>query len=339
MSAYPLYFNNPYGLEALSVLKHLSSMVSVLFMNNESPERRLSMCWNRLPAFRAVAATEHLPTASKLLHVTAPALSRTIRLLEEDFGQPLFERVGRRIVLNQAGRELLASLQDTMSRLEGTFRDLGEDPMVGRVRLSTVGVLTDHLVLPAVLALCQEHPNFEPELVECSSREANDLIVRGALDLAFYFDGVSDDRLVIERLGSVAMGVYCGAGHPLFGQPAADLETLLAHPFAVLSAGDRESSVDGWPAELKRKVGMRVTTLSTKLRATLSGAFLAVLPDRVARAESRRGTLMRFESELVAPRPIFAANRRNDGTLCPSCIIKHEVADVITGATDEGASC
>ena len=39
--------------------------------------------WNWLPAFRAVAETEHLPTASDLLHVTPSALSRTIRLLEQ----------------------------------------------------------------------------------------------------------------------------------------------------------------------------------------------------------------------------------------------------------------
>ena len=45
--------------------------------------RRLTTLWSWLPGFRAVAETQHLPTASKQLHVGASALSRTIRLLEE----------------------------------------------------------------------------------------------------------------------------------------------------------------------------------------------------------------------------------------------------------------
>ncbi|MHC4078781.1 MAG: helix-turn-helix domain-containing protein, partial [Planctomycetota bacterium] len=65
--------------------------------------RRLAQLWNWLPAFRAVGETQHLPTASRALSVTAPALSRAVRLLERDVGQPLFRRIGRRIELNEAG--------------------------------------------------------------------------------------------------------------------------------------------------------------------------------------------------------------------------------------------
>jgi DNA-binding transcriptional LysR family regulator len=278
-----------------------------------SPERRLLACWNRLPAFRAVASSEHLPTASKQLHVTTPALSRTIRLLEEDFGQPLFERVGRRLVLNQAGHELLGSVANTMAKLEGVFRDLGADPMVGRVRISAIGVLTDHFVLPAIMELCGVHPNFEPELLVHPSLEANDLIASGVLDLAFYFEGVSD-------------------GHPLFGNEDASESEILEHPFSVPRVGGTGRSIDGWRVEVKRTIGMNVTTLSTNVHVALSGTFLAVLPDVVATSYAREGGLFRLNASLTDPMSIWAANRRNDGRLCPSCLIKHAVQDVILAA-------
>ncbi len=54
--------------------------------------RRVASFWNWLPAFRAVAETEHLPTAAEALFVSPSALSRAIRLLEKDVGQPLFRR-------------------------------------------------------------------------------------------------------------------------------------------------------------------------------------------------------------------------------------------------------
>ena len=76
--------------------------------------RRLARFWNWLPAFRVTAETAHLPTASEALHISPSALSRTIRLLEEDVGQPLFDRVGRNIALNAAGQRLLAAVRDAM---------------------------------------------------------------------------------------------------------------------------------------------------------------------------------------------------------------------------------
>src|SRR5690554_4873240 len=78
----------------------------------------LATIWNWLPAFRAVAESEHLPTAAARLHVSAPALSRTVRLLEEHLEVELFNRVGRRLVLNSAGEQLLSAVQEAMGGLD-----------------------------------------------------------------------------------------------------------------------------------------------------------------------------------------------------------------------------
>jgi DNA-binding transcriptional LysR family regulator len=61
--------------------------------------RRLRELWGWLPSFRAAAETEHLPTASELLHVSASSISRTVRLLEQQLGVDLFERGGRSMTL------------------------------------------------------------------------------------------------------------------------------------------------------------------------------------------------------------------------------------------------
>ena len=54
-------------------------------------ERRVNQIWNWLPAFRVVAETQHLPTASKEAHLSASALSRAVKLVEEQLDRQLFE--------------------------------------------------------------------------------------------------------------------------------------------------------------------------------------------------------------------------------------------------------
>ena len=76
--------------------------------------RSVAQLWDWLPAFRAVAETQHLPTAARAMGVSPSALSRAVGLLEDAVGHPLFERVGRRIVLNEQGARFLGAVRDAM---------------------------------------------------------------------------------------------------------------------------------------------------------------------------------------------------------------------------------
>ena len=93
--------------------------------------KRVASVWSWLPAFRAVAETQHLPTASAELDVSASALSRTIRLLESDIGRTLFERQGRRIVLNEAGERLLVAVRDAMRRVHDGMSPMDRKELEG----------------------------------------------------------------------------------------------------------------------------------------------------------------------------------------------------------------
>ena len=65
---------------------------------------------NTLPAFRAVAELQNLRAAAEVVSLTHGAVSQQIRGLEEQLGFALFERRGRRVVLNAAGQALLRSV-------------------------------------------------------------------------------------------------------------------------------------------------------------------------------------------------------------------------------------
>jgi LysR family transcriptional activator of glutamate synthase operon len=76
--------------------------------------KRIAAFWNYLPAFIAVAETEHLRLAAQQLRVSPSSLSRMVGLLEHHLGYALFTRTGRRMTLNPAGQKLQCVVRQSM---------------------------------------------------------------------------------------------------------------------------------------------------------------------------------------------------------------------------------
>jgi DNA-binding transcriptional LysR family regulator len=288
-----------------------------------------SRIWPWLPVFRAVAETEHLPTAARRLHLTTPALSRTVRLLEEALGQPVFDRVGRRIVLNQAGRLLLDATRHAMIRVQDALAALDADPTRGPLRVSALGVLTHDVVLDALLDLKARYPDLDPHLLNLRTRDANEALLAGELELAFYYEPVTVEGLDVAHLGDLGASVYCGRSHPLFGVDA-PLPILQAHAFSVPAVGDTGRVMDGWPVHLSRRIGLRITLLTSNLQVALSGRFLTVLPDITAAPHLKAGDLWRFRADVIPPIPVFVARRGSAGREGPA----RELVEVVRGRLD-----
>ena len=303
----------------------------------ESPPR-LDLIWNWLPPFRAVAETEHLPTAAKQLNVTASALSRSVRLLEDALGQQLFHRVGRTIVLNAAGRRLLEAMATCNRTLDATLTDLVRPGLNGEVRVASVGVLTHDYVLPALLRLSAEHPELVPSLENHLASSANERLARGALDVAFYYDALQHPDLKIEPIGQSSNSVYCGAGHVLFDRPDVTEAEILQHPFTAPQLGDHKLPMDGWPVDIPRKLGLRIALLTTNYQVALSGRFLAVLPDVTAADALEDGRLRRLPFERLTPQTLYAARRSGDSTELAAQQVIAVVEEVVAAVDDRLAT-
>jgi DNA-binding transcriptional LysR family regulator len=276
------------------------------------PDKKLKDIWPWIPAFRVVAETEHLPTAAARLHVSASALSRTVKLVEDALGEELFVRSSRRIVLNATGQRLLAAVRRSMTSLENAMNHVLERDFSGPYRVSSLGVLTDHFVLPALLSLSAERRQVVPCMTTLQSREANRQLQSGQIEVAFYYDATTMPGISCRRIGELANSLFCGRGHPLFQKKNVSLADLAEHPMSVASVGDRGTPMDGWPVELPRKVGFQITMLSTNVEVALSGAFVCVLPDVVAHPEWKAGRLFRFDPTPVPATAVYAACREED---------------------------
>ena len=266
--------------------------------------------WNWLPTFLAVAETGSIAAASRHLHVTPAAVSRTVRLLEAELGEEVFNRVGRTLVLNTRGTALRDALRTATATVDdGLSRTLGT-PFAGDFRVASIGVLTQYFVIPALIQMKNEYDELVPENLNVGVAQSASLLSRGEIDVAFHYERLSVDGIQVEKLGTTSMSVYCGQSHPLFRKRKLVQQDVLDHPFSIPQIGDTGQVMDGWPPTLSRKVGMRITLLKSNLDICLSGTLLTVLPD-VAADEFVKAKALRRLSVVTLPEIDVYASRPN----------------------------
>lgn len=125
--------------------------------------RRLPL--NTLPAFRVVAETENLRAAAERLNLTHSAVSQQIRVLETQLGFELFDRQGRRVMLNCAGRALLCSVQRALTELDEGVQAAasiaaGADQ---HMRISVVPSFAQRWLVPRMARWRARHPGLTLE--------------------------------------------------------------------------------------------------------------------------------------------------------------------------------
>lgn len=267
--------------------------------------RQLAAFWNWLPAFRVVAETQHLPTAARELNVTAPALSRSIKLLERQLGHQLFQRVGRNIRLTERGRQFLATVRDGMRLVHEGMSEVRGTQFRGPVRILSSGMITSYLVA-SLRELRQRHPDLCPTIGLEAPDEAPARLLRGELDLALHSHIIKVDRLCTEHLGESTNGIYCGPGHPLYRKRKLSLKAIGEHDFVAPTAAGGH---DGWPAEQPRIIRVRVLHMHVGCEVCAQGELLATLPDVVARGYGGGGVLHRLPFDLLPPTQLFATHR------------------------------
>jgi DNA-binding transcriptional LysR family regulator len=263
--------------------------------------RRLITLWNWLPGFRAVAETQHLPEASKQLRVSPSALSRTIRLLEREIGEPLFNRVGRNLELNTRGHILLSGVRDSMRLLDDTLNRMAGEQFAGGLAISCVPGYAERYLLSPLERIKREYPRLVPTLVATEPEPTAALLLRGHLDIAFTLDPRANDELEIIKLTELSCGLYAGRGHPLFSA-GATLADALAHELVA-------EHLDSWTGETAPKLGARAGLPEAQLLCA-AGLFLALLPDPIARM---RSDLLRIADAPMRPLTFYAQKRRSHG--------------------------
>src|SRR5688572_31049175 len=123
---------------------------------------------HQLRYFVAVAQTGNFSRAAERCHVSQPSLSQQILKLERRLGQPLFNRLGRRAVLTDAGRLLLDRALSVLATIDDAERRLraGDQMHAGRLAIGAIPTIAPYVLPPTLEAFVKRRP-----LVELTVRE------------------------------------------------------------------------------------------------------------------------------------------------------------------------
>ncbi len=163
--------------------------------------------WEEIRTFLAVARAGTLAAAGRVLGVDYTTVGRRVRALEQELGLTLFERVRDRYVLTEPAeglREAAERMEDGALALER--RALGSDRTVsGALRIATTDALAQVLVLPAIRAMHERHPDIRAQLLTGPARLN---ITRREADVAVRYIRPDAGELVSRRLVRVAAAFY-----------------------------------------------------------------------------------------------------------------------------------
>lgn len=185
-----------------------------------------------LKAFLAVASTGSFSQAAEQLHLTQPAVTRRIQLLEESTGTRLFDRLGRQVLLTEAGRTLLPRAQQILALVADTLQDLHD--LSGEVR-GQLRLLTSHHIglhrLPGVLrAFKQRYPQVKLNIRFFNSQETHQRILDGEGDLGITTLEPGEAPLERQLIWIDRLQFVVAPGHPLTERRNVSLKDVAAYP-------------------------------------------------------------------------------------------------------------
>lgn len=139
-----------------------------------------------LETFITVARLQSFSEAAEKLHITQPAISKRIQLLEQELGVTLFDRINRRIQLTDSGRKLIEQGQEILLQLDNLKATMqtGTGNIAGKLSLAVSHHVGLHRLPPYLKQFSVTHPDVELDLRFTDSEIACQQVEEGAVELA-----------------------------------------------------------------------------------------------------------------------------------------------------------
>lgn len=262
-----------------------------------------------LMAFIAVAQEGSFTRAAVRLGVSQPALSKTIRTLEERLGLRLLSRTTRSVAPTEAGERLLRSIEPHFAGIEGSLSALTElrDKPSGIVRLTATQHAADTVMWPRLSKVMLNYPDITVELV---SDEGLANIVSERFDAGVRVGEYVEKDMIAVRIGpAMRQAIVASPGYFKERPAPKHPEELTGHRCINLRRVTRGGYFP-WEFEKRgREINVRVegqlavSSLELARRAALDGLGVAYLPDDMVQDDLTKKRLVRVLEDWCEPFP------------------------------------
>jgi DNA-binding transcriptional LysR family regulator len=290
---------------------------------------------NSLRLFLAVATHRGFSRAARITGVSQPAISKAVRLLEEQAGAQLLIRSSTGVVLTEAGaqlvehaRALFAEERAAEERLE-SLRGLRR----GVLRVGASTTLAAYFLPPILGELYRAHPGIDLQVLSANARTVVGAVLDHEVELGLVEGPVSDGRLEVRPWREDELLVVVAPEHPLARNRRVTGAQLMEEPLLLREegAGTRDVML---PALRRRRWAPRrcfeVNSTEAIKGLVAAGVGWAVLSARAVRDELQLGRLKRLEAPDFALKRTLSWIRWKARRLGPAATAFRSLAEAFT---------
>jgi DNA-binding transcriptional LysR family regulator len=244
----------------------------------------MSLTLRQLEIFERVAKSEHVTKASEQLLLSQSAVSMAIAELEKFAGAPLFERRGKRIFLNDRGRQILPQVQELLKRVD-TIEQFLSESMGEPIGILNVGASTTigNYLLPLIVGeFSRQFPRAKALLYVGNTQQIESAVENGEYDLGLIEGPSHNTSLLSEPWRDDELVVIAGKGHPWSPVNTASINMLETAPWIMREKGSGtreifETAMDA--KKIKYSIAMELGHTEAIKKAVEAGLGIGACPE------------------------------------------------------------
>jgi DNA-binding transcriptional LysR family regulator len=235
----------------------------------------------QLRVFEASARLGCFARAAEELHLAQPTVSVQIKKLSETIGFPLFEQVGKRIYLTDAGQRVYAGCNDVFCALSSIEERLAEMRGLDSGHLQLAVTSSAKYFAPRLLgAFTQRYPGVEASLHINNRSALIERLKNNEDDLYLFADPPDQQEVMVQAILSNPLVVFARSDHPMAGEKDVALARLASEPFLIREpgSGTRMATLKLFERRgLAPKIRMELSTNEAIREAILAGLGVSIL--------------------------------------------------------------
>jgi DNA-binding transcriptional LysR family regulator len=270
----------------------------------------------QLEIFERVANSQHATRASEELLLSQSAVSMAVAELERFAGAPLFERRGRKLLLNDRGRRILPEVQEILRRV-GTVEQYLNESVGEPVGVLNVGASTTigNYLLPLVVGeFTRHHPRAKALLYVANTRQIEAAVESGESDLGLIEGPSHAAALVSTPWRDDELAVIVGADHPWAAKGRASRRMLESAPWIMREKGSGTREVFENAMEkrgIAYSIAMELGHTEAIKKAVEAGLGVGCLSRMAVRRELDNGWLVEVNTPLDLRRVLTILTRES----------------------------
>jgi len=253
------------------------------------------MDYDQLASFLEVAKLQSFSRAAEKIYRTQPAISAQVRLLEQECGEKLFDRSGKKVLLTPAGEILLRYAQKLLDLQKEALQTIAELNLTPRGKLYIgANEATCLYVLPKTFARFRQlYPLVQISIYRNFSHKILQKVQEGAVDLGIVTLPQTANNIEILPVFRDEVQVVVPKNHPLAKSRSVTIEEVAQHPLILPKTGHTRVVIDRLLRDYRShlQISMELASVETQKKFVGAGLGISLISREYAQPEVAAGVL------------------------------------------------